>query len=74
MATIQERLTEAESAFHRLQLGESAVEVRDSDGSSVRYTPANASRLAAYIEDLRAQLAVETGSGDRHAGPMRLVF
>lgn len=69
MATLQERLDEAEAAYHALQLGQSAVEVRDSDGSSVRYTPANSGRLLAYIADLKSQL----GTGE-FTGPMRLVF
>lgn len=69
MATLQERLDEAEAAYHALQLGQSAVEVRDSDGSSVRYTPTNVGRLLAYIQDLKSQL----GIGD-NTGPMRVVF
>ena len=36
--TLQQRLTEAEEAYHRLQIGESAAEVRDSNGESVHIT------------------------------------
>lgn len=57
MATTAELLLEAKTAYHRLQLGVSMVEVRDSNGESVRYTPANASRLWAYIKLLEAELA-----------------
>ena len=69
MATIQERLTEAEDAYHALQTGSSAVEVRDSDGGSVRYTPANSARLFAYIQDLKRQLGTA-----EYSGPMRVIF
>ncbi|RVC69777.1 hypothetical protein EN759_06640 [Mesorhizobium sp. M00.F.Ca.ET.038.03.1.1] len=57
MATTADLLTEAKAAYHRLQIGESAVEVRDATGESIRYTPANASRLLAYIRSLEAELA-----------------
>lgn len=64
--TLTERLEEAENAYHALMTGRSVVECRDSNGEMVRYTAANASRLAAYIEDLKRQLG--TGS----SGPMRV--
>lgn len=73
-ATLQQLLSEAEAAYHSLQLGKSAVEVRDSNGESVRFTAANASRLKSYIADLKAQvLAQETGIAKR-VGPMRPIF
>ncbi|PBB41810.1 hypothetical protein CK222_21905 [Mesorhizobium sp. WSM3866] len=56
MATTADLLAEAQTAYHRLQIGESAVEVRDATGESIRYTPANASRLLAYIRSLQAQI------------------
>lgn len=69
MATLQDRLNEAEAAYHALQTGQAVVEVRDSDGSSVRYTSANAARLYAYIEDLKRQLGFGSVTG-----PMRVIF
>ncbi len=57
MPTSAELLTEAKTAYHALQLGQSVVEVRDSNGESVRYTPANASRLQTYIATLEAEVA-----------------
>lgn len=57
MATDAQLLAEARAALHALSIGESAVEVRDSDGSSVRYTPGNASRLKTYIRDLELRIA-----------------
>lgn len=68
--TTAEKLAAARDAYHRLMTGEQAVEVRDSDGSSVRYTQANASRLRTYIKELEAQLAGST----RPVGPLRPVF
>lgn len=67
MATLQERLTEAEAAYHDLLIGKAAVEVRDANGETIRYSSANAGRLAAYIADLKRQI-----NGTR-TGPMFLV-
>lgn len=67
-------ITEAELALHDLQLGESAVEVRNSSGSSVRYTPANVGRLKQYIKELKAELdAVENGT-DQTYRPIGISF
>jgi hypothetical protein len=55
-ALIIERLKEAENALHQLMIGGQPVEVRDQNGEAVKYTPANASRLRAYIAELKQQL------------------
>jgi len=55
MAALAEQLTEARAAFHRLQVGESAVRFTDQNGESVEYNRASAPRLAAYINDLERQ-------------------
>jgi hypothetical protein len=55
--TDSELLAEAKLALHRLNVGEAIVEARDSTGEMVRYTPANASRLKAYIAELTAKIA-----------------
>ncbi|QPC91439.1 gpW family head-tail joining protein [Mesorhizobium sp. INR15] len=57
MATTADLLIEAKTAYHRLQIGTAAVEVRDSNGESIRYTAANASRLLAYIKSLESEIA-----------------
>ena len=57
MATAAQRLVEAESAYHALMMGRSAVEVRDSSGEMVVYQRANAAQLAAYIEKLKLEVA-----------------
>ena len=61
MPTLTQRLSEARLAYHQLMTGGQPVEVRDSDGSSIRYSTANASRLLAYISQLEAELLVEAG-------------
>lgn len=63
-------LAQAKQAYHRLMIGESAVEIRDATGESVRYTQANASRLKAYIVSLESQL---NGNG-RVVPPLRPVW
>lgn len=56
-AELQGYLAEAEAAFRALVTGKSAVEFRDSNGESVRYTTANVRSLKAYIAELKAQIA-----------------
>lgn len=68
IAEITQRLTEARAALHALHLGQSAVEIRDSSGESIRYTPANASRLRAYIAEMEQTLK---GAHARVVRPMR---
>jgi len=53
---LQTRLDEAEQAYHSLMTGVSVAELRDHNGELIRYTPANASRLLAYIQSLKIQL------------------
>lgn len=67
--TLQERLTDAENAYHALLTGTQARVYVDQNGERVEYTPANASRLAAYIADLKRQIA-PASSGI--TGPMRM--
>lgn len=56
--TLQSRLAEAEAAYHSLMVGGSVAELRDHNGEQIRYTPANASRLSAYITWLKIQLGL----------------
>ena len=58
-------LAEAERAYHSLMIGGGVAELRDGlNGDLVRYTPANAFRLMAYINSLRAELGMSTkGAG-----------
>lgn len=66
--TDQERLTSAEDAYHRLLVGSAFVEVRDSNGEMVRYKPADATKLLAYINSLKRTLGLTSPTG-----PMRVI-
>jgi len=66
LATLQDRLTAAEDAYHSLMIGQSARVFVDQNGERVEYTPASAPRLAQYIQDLKRQLGTVT------PGPMRV--
>lgn len=52
-----QRLSEAESALHKLAIGQQTVKL-EYDGKSVTYSQATAGDLRAYI----AELKVQTGS------------
>jgi len=61
LATIQTRLTEAETAYHRLQIGSQEESIGLGD-MQVRYTKANADQLAAYIAGLKTEIAAAGGT------------
>lgn len=71
MATTADLLTQAQTAYHNLMTGGQPVQVRDSNGEMVTYTPATASRLRMYIDDLTNQVA---GTQQSARGPMRPRF
>ena len=50
-------MLEARIALHALLTGQQEAEVRDSNGESVRFTSANASRLREYIAQLEGEVA-----------------
>lgn len=56
MATIAEKLAQAEEAYHQLMMGQTVVEVVDQNGERVKYAQASASRLAMYIATLKNQM------------------
>lgn len=61
-------LEEAELAYHKLATGRAAVEFRDSNGETIRYTQANMADLAKYIELIKSKLGVGC------SGPMTVSF
>ena len=61
-----QRLTEAETAYHELRLGKQARVFVDQNGERVEFAVANASRLQAYIMELKGLLGQPTGI----TGPM----
>lgn len=54
--TTQQKLDAAEQAYHDLMTGRSARVVVDQNGERVEFTAANAARLQAYIDSLKAEL------------------
>jgi hypothetical protein len=74
MATLAERLVEAEAAYHDLQIGKSARVYADQNGERVEFTAANAARLLGYIKDLKLQIANENAGTTQSEGPMRPFF
>ena len=75
MATVEQMqawLVEAEVAYHDLQTGKSMVEAQDANGERARYTAANASRLWAYIQWLKSQIAGTATTASRR--PLRPIF
>jgi len=70
MATLAERLVEAENAYHDLQIGKSARVYVDSNGERVEYTVANRAELQKYIQSLNSLIAAEAGT-PLPSGPMR---
>ena len=70
MATKTQLLAEAEAAFHRLMTGTAVVEVRDSNGETVKYNSTTKNSLSIYIQSLRRDL----GLIDAGSGPMRVYF
>lgn len=66
--TLLNRLSEAETAYHRLQTGVSARVIVDQNGERVEFNGTTAGRLAAYIQDLKRQLGLLTCA----TGPMQV--
>lgn len=61
-------LEQAETAYHSLMLGKSVVELKDSNGEAIRYTPAQAGNLAKYIAELKRDLGLVSNS------PLRILL
>lgn len=61
--TPEQRLEQAEAAYHSLMLGGSVRVVVDQSGERVEYTAANATRLAAYIDQLKRELGLLPSGG-----------
>lgn len=55
--TLQDRLREAEGAYHALQTGQMAVSITK-DGRTVQFSRANIHSLKAYIDELKSQLGM----------------
>jgi iron uptake system EfeUOB component EfeO/EfeM len=75
LSELQQLITEAKTAYHKLQIGQALALVRDQNGEEVRYTQADRGSLRAYIDDLQAQIdALTLPPNPCASGPMRLWF
>lgn len=73
MATLQERYTEAEEAYHNLMTGNMPRVVVDQNGERVEFTSTNAPRLLMYVNKLKAEIdALSNPTTSR--GPARFIF
>ena len=73
MAALDDKLIEAEAAYHEVMLGRGVARIKDANGEEVWYNAANAPRLAAYIASLKVQIAA-IGTTARCTGPLRPYF
>ena len=62
-ATLNTRLADAESSYHKVMTGQSARVYVDQNGERVEYAAANANRLLAYIQSLKQQLGTLNVTG-----------
>jgi hypothetical protein len=65
-----QRLAEAETAYHQLITGDKPVELRDSNGESIRYTMADKGKLKNYIAELKAEIAGDQRNARRPFRPV----
>lgn len=72
LATLEARLTEAETARHQLVTGSREVTVTVYGFGATTYTQANLRDLDTYISDLRGQIARLKGGARR--GPLLIKF
>lgn len=61
LVVLRRWLTEAEEAHHQLATGKQVSVVVDQNGERVEYQRASRQQLAAYINELRRQIAVAEG-------------
>lgn len=76
MATLQDRLAEAELAYHNLMTGQLARVIIDQNNEQVQYTTATAATLYAYIQSLKSQIAqCAAGVSDtKPSQPLQFIF
>jgi len=69
--TAQEKLTEAEAAYHSLLTGTQPKVVVDQNGERVEYTTANSTKLYMYIQQLKREITPVTAAANR---PLNVYF
>lgn len=67
--TAQQKLDDAEAAYHKLVTGKSVRVLVDRNGERVEYTMANKGALQAYIAELKKEI-----SGEDTSGPLGVMF
>jgi hypothetical protein len=67
--SLSDMLADAQLALHRLQIGQSAVEVTVAGGFTTKFTPANIDKLMAYVQQLQDQI-----NGVKTRGAIGFVF
>lgn len=70
--SLQERLLQAELAYHQLIMGEKAVSVNVAGFGSITYASSDITKLRHYIESLKAEANQVTGKPRR--GIIRVEF
>lgn len=69
--TAQEKLTDAEAAYHSLLTGTQPKVVVDQNGERVEYTTANSTKLYMYIQQLKREITPVTAAANR---PLNVYF
>lgn len=69
---LKERLTDAESALHRLMVGELEVTVSVGGYGATTYAQTDINKLTAYIAKLKSEIAAKEGCPRR--GPLFMKF
>lgn len=59
---LEKLISEAEAAYHNLQMGTAVVEIVDQNGERVRFNPGNRQNLYLYIQQLKSKLPCEQGT------------
>lgn len=71
---LKTRLAEAETAYHKLMIGEKEVSVSIGNFGSTTYNQANITQLEAYISNLKSQIAVAEGKSTGRRRIMKVSF
>ncbi len=74
IATCQQRLEEAQDAYHALLTGGQARQIIDSNGDQVQFTSANQASLVTYIQQLQALCGDCTPVTRAHTRPFGFIF
>lgn len=72
MLTLQQKIQEAERAYHSLITGTMPRVVVDQNGERVEFTSTNRTQLYNYIQELKSQLPCS--AAQRPMGPARFSF